>query len=78
MRIPCRLGAAQKWQALRLPGLLEGKSAGFDEDQLASPLVLKISNYLKKQTLLSENTFLLRDVDPEAKIPEGLSPAPAS
>ena len=53
-------------------------ATGLDEDELASPLVLEIWNYRKKQALLSENIFLLRDVDPEAKIPEGHSPAPAS
>jgi len=57
---------------------LPAAATGFDEDQLASSFVLKIRNYRKKQALLSENIILLRDVDPEAKIPEGHSSAPVS
>ena len=51
-------------------------ATGFDEDQLASPLVLKIWNYRKKQALLSENIIILRDVDPEAKIRKATLPRP--
>jgi hypothetical protein len=52
-------------------------ATGLDDHQLASPLVLEIWNYRKKQALLSENIILLRDVDP-GWIPEGNTPAPLS
>jgi hypothetical protein len=53
-------------------------ATGLDDNQLDSPLVLEIWNYRKKQALLSENIFLLRDVDPDTRIADGNSPAPIS
>ena len=72
-------GALQRAEG-KLSGFHECWKAatGLDETQLDSPLILDIWNFRKKQALLSENIFLLRDVDPETGIPDGSSPPPAS
>jgi hypothetical protein len=53
-------------------------ATGLDEAQLDSPLVLDIWNYRKKQDLVSQGIFLLKDVDPETQILDGNGSAPAS
>jgi hypothetical protein len=53
-------------------------ATGLDEAQLDSPLVLNIWNYRKKQDLVLQGIFLLKDVDPETQILDGNGAAPAS
>lgn len=52
-------------------------ATGLEDRELDSPLVLDIWNYRRKQELLDQGKFLLRDVDP-AQIVETKSPAPTS
>lgn len=90
-KIPTPIGASKcakcEFQAdarMRANGKLSGfhecwkVATGLTETQLDSPLVLELWNCRKKQDLLSEGNYQLRDVDPETQIADGNSPAPTS
>jgi hypothetical protein len=53
-------------------------ATGLNDEQLDAPLVLEIWNYRRKQELLAQRLFLLRDVNPDAHIPDGNAAPPAS